>query len=43
MSTVHSTFIYDPCVQTHKMEVALKPWDIPPKIGKIPADEKGVA
>jgi len=40
---VHSTFISEFSVGTHKLEVALKPWDSTTEIGKIPAGETGVS
>jgi hypothetical protein len=43
MSRVHPTSIFVFSVETHKLEVAPKPWDRNTKIGKIPAGEAGVA
>jgi hypothetical protein len=43
MSTVHSTFISEFSVDTHKLEVAPKLWDGTTEIGNIPAGEIGVA
>jgi hypothetical protein len=40
---VHSTFISEFPVETHKLEVAAKPWDRTTEIGKILAGETGVS
>jgi hypothetical protein len=39
---VHSTFISEFPVGTHKLEVAPKLWDTATETGKIPAGEMGV-
>jgi hypothetical protein len=42
MGRVHSTFITEFSVKTHKSEVAAKPWDRTMVIGKISAGKRGV-
>jgi hypothetical protein len=43
ISGVHSTFISEFSVETHKLEVAPKPWDRMTETGKILVGETGVA
>jgi hypothetical protein len=39
---VHSTFVFEFPIQTHKLEVMLQPWDRITETVKIPADETEV-
>jgi hypothetical protein len=39
---VHSTFVFEFPIQTHKLKVMLQPWDRITETVKIPADETEV-